>query len=186
MHPLERRPPFRLHPELDLFELPETERAHRLMEAKSAAARPQRRQLIALRIGGSALGLSAMAAAWLAGWLWTTPVGWRSGVAFGLWSLLFASIATTTYFITSFWLLRNRVRRQLRRELIRRGVPVCVSCGYDLRGLVRTDPPPPPWPQPPANYRFVTEPDIEAQCPECGGSFANLLKINQSKEVGAV
>lgn len=39
---------------------------------------------------------------------------------------------------------RNDVRRWLRRELVRHGEPICIDCGYDLRGL-------PEW-----------------RCPECG------------------
>lgn len=33
------------------------------------------------------------------------------------------------------FLVRQRVRRLLRQALARRGVPICVHCGYDLRGL---------------------------------------------------
>lgn len=33
------------------------------------------------------------------------------------------------------WVLyRTQLRRALRRELVRIGIPVCVICGYDLRG----------------------------------------------------
>ncbi|MCA9254110.1 MAG: hypothetical protein KDA33_00670, partial [Phycisphaerales bacterium] len=39
------------------------------------------------------------------------------------------------------------IRRSLRRTLVNLGVPICVPCGYDLRGQVK------------------------ATCPECGASF---------------
>ncbi len=44
-------------------------------------------------------------------------------------------------------LWRRRCRRFLRTELIHRGVPICVPCGYDLRG------------------------QEVPRCPECGASF---------------
>ena len=34
------------------------------------------------------------------------------------------------------WFLRNRCRRYLREQLVARGVPICLKCGYDLRGQV--------------------------------------------------
>jgi hypothetical protein len=45
------------------------------------------------------------------------------------------------------WLWRGRCRRFLRQELVARGVPVCLKCGYDLRGL------------------------SGPRCPECGRPF---------------
>ncbi|MCB9854113.1 MAG: hypothetical protein H6818_00390 [Phycisphaerales bacterium] len=47
---------------------------------------------------------------------------------------------------------RRSIQRHLRRRLIASGVPICLHCGYDLRGLQ------------------------DARCPECGRSFdARLL-----------
>lgn len=47
---------------------------------------------------------------------------------------------------------RKPVRRYLREDLVGRGIPICVECGYDLRGL------------------------SESRCPECGAAFdAGLL-----------
>ncbi len=37
--------------------------------------------------------------------------------------------------IAYYFLTRGRIRRSLRAALAARGVPVCVPCGYDLRGL---------------------------------------------------
>ncbi|MGE3181608.1 MAG: hypothetical protein AB7N71_08255 [Phycisphaerae bacterium] len=45
------------------------------------------------------------------------------------------------------WLWRQKCRRFLRERLIEQGVPVCIPCGYDLRGL------------------------SENRCPECGAEF---------------
>lgn len=45
------------------------------------------------------------------------------------------------------WLRRRRVRLALRRELVDRGIPICLHCGYDTRDLP------------------------ENRCPECGQAF---------------
>ena len=45
----------------------------------------------------------------------------------------------------------RRMRRELRVELQKRGVPICIPCGYDLRG------------------------QSEARCPECGKPFDPAL-----------
>ena len=74
-----------------------------------------------------------------------------------LWNALSASpwlrrtlIALYSFIVTIVgWkmTLRDRYRRLLREELIQLGVPICVHCGYDLRGLT------------------------ESRCPECGRAF---------------
>lgn len=49
--------------------------------------------------------------------------------------------------------LRKRQQRVLREKLVEKGVPICIECGYDLRG------------------------QIEPRCPECGTGFdPKLLK----------
>jgi len=48
---------------------------------------------------------------------------------------------------TAIWFVRPLVRRSLREQLVAKGVPICVRCGYDLRG------------------------QIEPRCPECGSAF---------------
>ena len=51
---------------------------------------------------------------------------------------------------------RARWRRSLREQLVERGVPICLACGYDLRG------------------------QLEPRCPECGTPCApSLLKAAQ-------
>lgn len=42
------------------------------------------------------------------------------------------------------WMARAAARRVLRHELAKRGIPICLHCGYDLRG------------------------QTEPRCPECG------------------
>ncbi len=55
-------------------------------------------------------------------------------------------------YLTCF-LWRKRQRRFLREKLIAKGVPICIQCGYDLRG------------------------QIDPRCPECGTGFdPKLLK----------
>lgn len=50
-------------------------------------------------------------------------------------------------------LFRRRIRRSLRQQLIEIHVPICLECGYDLRG------------------------QVEPRCPECGKPFnPNLLR----------
>jgi hypothetical protein len=58
-----------------------------------------------------------------------------------------------TYAAVFHWLFRSPIRRRLREELVKQGVPICIPCGYDLRG------------------------QSEPRCPECGAAFdASLLK----------
>ena len=57
--------------------------------------------------------------------------------------------------VTWFW--RHRCRRFLRQQLAAHGIPVCLKCGYDLRG------------------------QTEPRCSECGTSFDTGL-IDQSRD----
>ena len=49
---------------------------------------------------------------------------------------------------------RRSIQRNLRRQLIASGVPICIRCGYDLRG------------------------QEDARCPECGEPFNPSLLTN--------
>lgn len=51
------------------------------------------------------------------------------------WTILFCVIAIMGGHLASTMLLRGRLRRALREELNQRGVPLCISCGYDLAGM---------------------------------------------------
>ena len=51
----------------------------------------------------------------------------------------------------TFLLFRRRIQRSLRRQLVEIGKPVCMTCGYDLRGQTM------------------------ARCPECGTEFDEAL-----------
>lgn len=55
---------------------------------------------------------------------------------------------------------RWQIARSLREQLVELGVPVCIACGYDLRG------------------------QTEPRCPECGRPFdAALLKSHREEVV---
>jgi hypothetical protein len=47
----------------------------------------------------------------------------------------------------TLWLKRRRIKRLLREQLIGLGIPVCLHCGYNVRG------------------------QTEPRCPECGREF---------------
>ena len=47
---------------------------------------------------------------------------------------LVAGITGVTGFISINWFWRHHLRRHLRQQLVDRGMPVCLKCGYDLRG----------------------------------------------------
>ena len=58
--------------------------------------------------------------------------------------------------LTWFW--RHRCQRFLRQQLIASGIPICLKCGYDLRG------------------------QIEPRCPECGTLFDVQLIAGHKKQ----
>jgi hypothetical protein len=59
------------------------------------------------------------------------------------------------------FLWRKPCQRYLREQLNARGVPICVQCGYDLRG------------------------QIDPRCPECGKAFdPGLIKPTDGSSIG--
>ncbi len=58
--------------------------------------------------------------------------------------------------LTWFW--RHRCQRFLRQQLIASGIPICLKCGYDLRG------------------------QTEPRCPECGTPFDVRLIEGHKKQ----
>lgn len=69
------------------------------------------------------------------------------------WIMILLVLPVTLCFIVLMASMsRESARRAVRRYLLSRGVALCQSCGYDLRGLVL---------QPPAS-------DSTPRCPECG------------------
>ena len=58
------------------------------------------------------------------------------------------------------WFCRSVVRRRVREQLAAKGVPICIECGYDLRGQ-----------------------DVP-RCPECGTLFDETL-LNACGEIPA-
>ncbi len=79
--------------------------------------------------------------------------------------VLFKAYIVTTFLGAYLYLrlIRHSVQAALREELARRGIPVCLNCGYNMRGL------------------------LEPRCPECGQRCdARLLQgmgIDSKKQV---
>ena len=65
--------------------------------------------------------------------------GWVGGVIAGVYPFAVA--------IGSQYLVRKPLIRYLREQLAAKGVPICIECGYDLRG------------------------QVDPRCPECGTAF---------------
>lgn len=71
------------------------------------------------------------------------PPGVLSGIVGGL----LGGTATTGW----VWFFRREIRDSLRQQLLERGIPICIKCGYNLRG------------------------QTQPRCPECGGPFDPAL-----------
>lgn len=69
-------------------------------------------------------------------------------VAIGVFTLLLCLAQVVAF----NWFISRPVRRSLRRSLVACGIPVCLHCGYDVRG------------------------PIEPCCPECGRGFDPKLR----------
>jgi len=115
-----------LFPELKLFEADEDRRV---------ALRIVRRRLVRswqfwfYVILGNVLAV--LFCAWSAGFL-------RQMLALPMWAYgTIVGVAMSACFAGVFnYLFRKPVQRHLRNELVARRIPICIKCGYDLRGQV--------------------------------------------------
>lgn len=79
----------------------------------------------------------------------------------------FDTLTTMLFLFPLYWVLyafptRGRIRRCMRQYLQEMHIPICLGCGYDLRG------------------------QTEARCPECGREFdAELLTSNHERSRAA-
>ena len=62
---------------------------------------------------------------------------------------------------TRVWFLRRRIERSLRLMLVEQRVPVCLDCGYDLRG------------------------QLQPRCPECGQGFEDRFPKGPDSTLGS-
>lgn len=124
----------RLFPELNRFDS-----AAQAREAwNSALSREVKVYAFAVGVG-VALWIIVMA-------LYFEPLSRRLGLG-STWLSYSPPVIVLLIFAIVVWLRRQRIRRTLRERLAQSGVPVCIVCGYDLRG--QTVP----------------------RCPECGRPF---------------
>ena len=131
------------YPELEHFEREDVPgvASEALTFAKHEVMRTWRFWLTLLALAGL-----YMAATMLAAWTMTQYLGspdWVRHAAVGCCGVVVS--------LAAWRLFRDRTRRHLREKLIQLGVPICLPCGYDLRGS--TD-----------------------RCPECGTTFENVAK----------
>lgn len=128
-----------LFPELALFETESERRAIVNRFAKRQWRTPQFWLCVLLYLVTCVL----LVAAWLflfhsSRWRGSLPP-WSLGVPIGLAGPILVLALRQT--------LRKPGREFIRQELCARGVPICVKCGYDLRG------------------------QVDPRCPECGRAF---------------
>ncbi len=125
----------RLFPELRLFDTP-AERKQAMRRAEKTLTPTWEYGLLVLVAIACAMAMFVTLEAFAA------PT-WVQGVGCGL--------AISAPSAAGGWLFRRRIRRSLRQQLIERGVPVCLACGYQLRG------------------------QVDPRCPECGAAFDERL-----------
>jgi len=109
-------------------ELPELERFDSVFDRQDALARAQREPAVRQRVT-LCQGIASAAILPTALWLATAPGGWNWG-----WMLLSCGGICGLGYGLRVWLILGLIRRSLREQLSARGVPICVECGYDLRG----------------------------------------------------
>lgn len=127
---------------------PEIERFESAAAAQVALTRASTRVMRTLRFWIGGVLVLALAAAWgvlTPVWVaWLRGGGWVGVIAA---ALGIGAVQGLVFGLGFQLMLRGPTRRALRAELCDRGVPLCVSCGYDLRGL------------------------RSPRCPECGAGF---------------
>ena len=111
---------------------PELQRFESQSDAKAAMHAWRKRMLkmprFWLGLLGYTLGVGALVLVTLVSlrpWLKLTP-SMFGGIVGGV------TGGSGTVVLTWFW--RHRCRRFLRRQLLASGIPICLKCGYDLRG----------------------------------------------------
>ena len=89
--------------------------------------------------------------------LWHIAVRYFGTYCSKLWCTV-GSISVVMPLLLTAWVVHRRAHRHVRNYLVIHGIPVCLHCGYSLRGL--------------------TEP----RCPECGREFEPYLLALGNRE----
>ncbi len=76
-----------------------------------------------------------------------SPIVGRLGIPASIAPLLAGTLLGVFFAPILNWWYRRPIQRCLREELVDRGIPICLECGYDIQG------------------------QIEPRCPECGTPF---------------
>lgn len=128
-----------LFPELGLWATDDERRAAWRRAFRTCGNRPQvvLGALVSALVAGSLVQLGK----------WMSVYGASELRSYAI-ELVFAGIGGASGGLVFAHLVRRVVRRELRADLARRGLALCVNCGYDLRG------------------------QQELRCPECGTPFA--------------
>ena len=113
---------------------------------RQAALREIGQEAADLKSGGYWLGVAVLVGSTVISW-WTVRwvlarISWPQWIEGLIQLLAFGG----TFWLVIRWLHRSGARAELRQKLLQQGIPVCLKCGYLLRGL------------PPETQR----------CPECG------------------
>lgn len=145
---------------LSLWLYPELARFDTQAERQTAAMQFQRQLIKSWRMWATVIGVSIglgtivpLMPLWLP---WLVP-GLRFSIAMQVVVTTIGSILPGLILPIGLNLaIRQPFRRHLRERLAARGVPICIPCGYDLRGLT------------------------EARCPECGTPFDPALVLRPS------
>jgi uncharacterized paraquat-inducible protein A len=121
---------------------PELSRIGSLEERMKAS---RRAHLKMMRSGRFWSVLAVFATAGVAGgWLLTAIARPASSIALAVFTPIFGMAYGILVSIAVPRLLRRSYRRALRLELVKRGIPICTECAYDLTG------------------------NVSGRCPECG------------------